>query len=377
MQKSIIQNVPRALESMLPFFGKTGNFKTGTDLPMSFIIDVPFVKQESIHGCGAACARMLLKFFNKKDIAEKAILKDINCLEYNNVDHETYEEIISQWLLTNAGILSGFYSPASHINPIIKDGIIATDFIRTNYHTISKHDNLIFKNLLLETKTPQFIRLHFTTDQYPMKQEIARFMDVSGHSVLLVGYDEYGFIFNDPWDKEKNGGTRGGKNIHISYEELDKGRSIMVNCSLQQTDVPSLIDAYFEHLPLATHRNRNVELELVIKWSGIKEIHCKRWHIDEAKIKIKSFGTLKFNKIEFNHKINLIPGDEARITIPMNTGNELGSSEIELDINLIVLSPKFPWVKNDKPSKDIIPINVKYRVSVQSDEFFKLYGMLE
>jgi hypothetical protein len=320
---------------------------------------------------------MILAHFNLPDVPEERILTEIGCEDFRVLDHESYEEVLGQWLLSRAGMLPAFYSPASHINPKIGDGMLATDFIRSNYHEIARHDFLVFKNLLVETKCPQLMRLHFTTDQYPMEQTIARRLDVSGHAILLVSYDEEGFIFNDPWNKERWGGIRGGKDIKIGHGELIKGRSIPVNCSLSFTGVFSQLDPYFEHLPVATRPNRDVELELVVKWPGIREVHCRRWEIDEISLNLVSFGTLKFASSRNKFKVSLSPGGESRVIIPMNTGSELGSSEINFDVSVRVVSPKFPWVKDNESTRDVLRLNTKYRVSVQSEEFFHLYGMLD
>lgn len=377
MNRLSIQNPTATLTSFLPYFGQQKNFVTGKDLPTAFKIDVNYIKQEEKYSCGIACARMVLSHFGLKDRTEKQILNDLEIIDHRDIVHSSYEEIIGQWLLTNANVLPSLYSPAGHINPALKDGILATDFIRTNSEIISDHDFLVFQNILVETKCPAIVRIHFTTDIYPMEQEEARYMDVSGHSLLMVGYDEEGFIFNDPWDFEKWGGQRGGKDIKITYKDLRKGQNILVNCSKEVIEPFTKLEAYFEHLPVATHTNRDVILELVIKWNGIPNLYLKRWFIDEFTLNLKSFGTLKFEKTEFNFKTILKPGSEIRVNIPMNTGNELGSSEVEFEIIADVKSPIFKWIKNNRSTSDKVIINTKYRVSVQSDDFFKYYGIVE
>lgn len=377
MNRLSIQNATATLTSLLPYFGQEKNFITGKDLPASFKLDVEYIKQEQKYSCGIACARMILSFFNIKDKSENQILEELNIRNHNDIVHSSYEEIIGQWLLSYGGVLPALYSPAGHINPILKDGVVATDFIRSNHEIISNHDFKVFQNILVETKCPALVRIHFTTDIYPMKQDEAKYMDVSGHALLMVGYDEEGFIFNDPWDNDKWGGQRGGKNIKISYKDLKKGHNILVNCSKEVIEPFTKLEAYFEHLPVATHKNRNAILELVINWSGIPNLYLSRWFIDEVTLNLKSCGTLKFENDTFNFKTLLKPGSEIRLNIPMNTGNELGSSEIEFEIIAIVKSPIFKWIIGDKTTIDEARINTKYRVSVQSDDFFKNYGIVD
>src|SRR5262249_31477730 len=133
--------------------------------------------------------------------------------------HESFSENLMHVLLTEHSLLSAQYYPAGHIGPKIGNGVESTDFIRTNLPLLAPIDFMFFKAVLFSRKAPAFIRVPFSTHQYPMAEEVARYLDVAGHCMLLLGWDKEGFFLHDPWPASTAIAGRGGANVHIPYRE--------------------------------------------------------------------------------------------------------------------------------------------------------------
>ncbi|MDT8413170.1 MAG: C39 family peptidase [Vicingaceae bacterium] len=313
------------------------------NLPESFLInDVPYIKQEEKHLSGSAAYQMLMSFDGQSFPSQKEIAKEAGWDDFKKFNHATYKENFEHFLIKN-GKPSYHLYPANFIATKLSNGIEATQIIRSNSEIISNIDFKIFKALLVKIGRPQLVRLHFTTDIYPMEEEMAKYIDMSGHCVLLIGYDEDGFIFNDPWDKETWGGTRGGKEIKISYHELINIFQ-MVNYSkdnncpngrvLAEIPTPSEVCLTDDHITLNTK----------LIWEGILGYSLIGIKINNISVELKTDKNLIVigdNPIKISE--DFYPGGSLNTKWILKTGSDALSHPVEVLYTVDYHYPEIPW----------------------------------
>lgn len=184
-------NLERQLRFMLPLYD---DFMENKGVPEEYLLDVPFERQEQVHYSGAACARMVLKYLDRIPPSQDEIMVALGAQDYRGLKHESFEVSLSEVAAQFARILPAHFSPAIHIAPKMQSGIVATDFIRSTPQVryISDHADYIFKRLIVSRKAPIIVRIHFTTDLYPMDEEVARYLDVTGHALVIGAMAESG-----------------------------------------------------------------------------------------------------------------------------------------------------------------------------------------
>jgi Papain-like cysteine protease AvrRpt2 len=340
------------------------------------LINVPYVSQEREHYSGAACASMLGLFYQRNLPSQDVIMDILGARDYRNLKHETFEVLLSDFFAQHAQLLPAHYSPAIHIAPRMKDGIASTDFIRgiPQVRYISRHDFYVFKRLLLARRAPLIVRIHFTTELYPMLDEIAQFLDVTGHCLLIVGYNSEGFIVHDPWDQNRFGGNRGGSSQVMAFDELSFV-TVMVNCSYEDGHTEDTLGLYSEHLTKAVYPERDIGGRLVLFWPGIDGVMADRWLIEEVTAKFSTNSRITFRNQEVTVNIGLGPGQVGYIPYKINTGDQLGSFQVRAEIEARLTCPTFPWVDGRQPVNTIITGSASYRISVQATDWFRRYAM--
>lgn len=177
-------------------------------LPEAFCLDVPYIAQESIHGSGTACLRMLAAFQGLDPAKGLELTKEAEA-DWKSFNHETLAEDFARAML-RVGLLPYEYYPGRFVLPAFEEGYLGADFIAMNFGEISKIDQLLMKSAIFGSRTPIFARVHFDTDEYAMPDEVATVLDTSGHGVVLCGWNEEGFLVHDPWPRERFGGYGGG-----------------------------------------------------------------------------------------------------------------------------------------------------------------------
>lgn len=346
-------------------------------LPESYQLDVPYITQEQRHYSGAACAQMVSEFHNIACPTQDEIMSDLGGKDFRGLKHESFEVLLSDMLIRRTGLLPSHYSPAIHIAPKMGDGIAATDFIRGYPQTIyiANHDFYVFKRLMLARSAPLIGRIHFTTDLYPMDDEVAQYLDVTGHAMVFVGYNSDGFIVHDPWNANAFGGSRGGANRLIPYAEL-RDVTPLVNCSKDDMEMADRLGILFEHLPQAVFPGRDVSGRIALYWPGIEGVAAKRWAVTDVSAKFSTTSAISFHAQSCTlSDFDLRPGQTRYIPFSINTGDRLGSWQISVEVSARVTCPTFPWVINHKPVDEIIKVNASYRVSVQNIDWFRAYAM--
>lgn len=174
-------------------------------LPEELRLDVPYIHADEPHLSGAAVAQMLARFHELDVRWTQSQIADTAGWALTDYDHSTFREKLDR-ILANAGLLVSSYYPAAHVARAVGNGLEATRIIRRNYPAFQERDYEFFRALLSEAKSPLVARVHFTTAHYPMSEEMAEKLDMSGHCVLIVGYDRTGFIIHDPWRVDEWGG---------------------------------------------------------------------------------------------------------------------------------------------------------------------------
>lgn len=362
------------LRYMLPLYE---NFVKNEGVPEEYLLDVPFEHQEEIHYSGAACARMVLMYLGRNPPSQEEIMEALGAKDYTGLKHESFEVSLSEVAARYAGVLPAHFSPAIHIAPKIGDGVRATDFIRSmpQVRYISDHADYIFKRVMVARRAPIIVRIHFTTALYPMEEDVARYLDVTGHALVIVGFNRDGFVVHDPWDSESFGGQRGGPNRTISYEEL-RDVTVMVNCSLKDEPSWDRMGLYVEHLQRAVYPGRRIDGNVVLYWPGIEEVAADRWVITEVDVELVTAGDIRFEREKLNVTgLNLRPGQMKYVPFVIKVGNTLGSHQVSVDVSARLRCCSFPWIENHKPTDVTIREKCEYRISVQAKSWFESYAM--
>jgi hypothetical protein len=358
------------LRALLPLWDEK------VDLPSEFMLDVPYYSQSQQHYSGAACIQMVSAFHGRPHKSQDDIMADLGVKDFRDIKHESFEVLLSDFLARNTKLLPAHYSPAIHIAPKMGDGVAATDFIRGYPQTIyiAEHDFYVFKRILTVRQAPLVARIHFTTEKYPMTEDIAQYLDITGHCLLITEYNGDGFFVHDPWDKAKFGGARGGPNCLISYAEI-RDVAPLVNCSKDDIGFADQLGVYFEHLPKAVFPNRDIDGRLVLYWPGIEGVAAKRWYIKEVAARFYGAGAIKFQSSTVSmDDFELRPGQTRYVPYTLNTGDRLGSFQVSVEIKARLICPTFAWVIGHQSVDEVIDAQASYRISVQDIDWFRKYA---
>jgi hypothetical protein len=345
-------------------------------LPSEFYVaSVPYVEQEKEHWSGAAVAQMLSLYHGQSSADQLELAAKAGWELPSQLGHESFSENLMHLLLTEHSLLSAQYYPAGHIGPKIDDGIESTDFIRTNLPLLAPIDFTFFKAVLFSRNAPAVIRVHFSTQQYPMSEEVARKLDISGHCMLLIGWDKEGFILHDPWPATTAIRGRGGSDVHIPYRELiDKFP--VVNCSADMIMAVDRFEAFLPPTRVALYPEREVEMDVVVKWPGIRSISLDRCRVEGIETEITSAGGLHLsNSLLSFEEATLRPGEQLRLTTTVNTGPDEGSFGVVANTRGTAAIEEFSWVPGSKQLKFQIETSFENRLCVMNRKFFGNYGM--
>ncbi|MGH3832455.1 MAG: hypothetical protein ACRDRS_18760 [Pseudonocardiaceae bacterium] len=375
MRASIRYKDSRAIvDELLPGLSRT-EAELVASLPDQFhLANIPYVEQEKQHWSGAAIAQMLALHHGQSPVEQIELAAKAGWELPGQLGHESFSENLMHVLLTEHSLLSAQYYPAGHIAPKIGDGIQSTDFIRTNLPLIASVDFVLFKAVVFARNAPAVVRIHFSTQQYPMPDEVAQKLDIAGHCMLLVGWDKEGFILHDPWPKSSAIKGRGGADIHIAYTELIEKFPI-VNCSADMIMAVDRFEAFLPPTRVALYPGRDVEMDVVVRWPGIRSISLDRCFVQDIETEFIPMGNLipSHESAEFDGAI-LRPGDKLRLTTLVNTGNSEGSFGIEARTRAVATIKEFPWVPDSKQLRFQISTSFENRLCVMSKDFFGSYG---
>jgi len=364
-------SIEQQLRSMLPQLSEADKSLIAS-LPEEYVLDVPHVFQEEKSWSGAAVVQMLYKFFNKESSSQKDIMYDAGWDNSDQFDHSTFREKLSRYFLKN-GFLYSHYYPAEHIVPAVGDGIRAADILRKYAPIISQTDFAFFKALLFSRQAPLVARVHFSQDEYPMSDDLARRLDVSGHCVLIIGYDKNGFILNDPWDIKKWGGKFGGGNSKRTYEQLIYEKQF-VNSSYNYVgtiDVP-----YVRILPVreSVYENKEITIQAEWIWKGVQSILNKEYSLHSINAELVVEQPLSIKNMLMSTS-NLGPGETLQTSWRINAGPDEGSYAVSVDFKGVVSTPSINWEVNTEQINTEISAMAYNRVCVFKREFLENFGM--
>jgi len=346
------------------------------NLPDTYELNVPYSIAEKMYWSGPACAQMLFQFHGRPSPSQEEISFDMDLSEWKHMNHETLEEDFIRFM-AKRNFVPGIYYPALYIRPHYENAEEMGDFVYRNIEEISSHDHEYFKAILVKEKSPVFIRIHFTTDDYNMPEEMACILDNVGHGVLIVGYNRDGFLVHDPWNKNKWGGNKGGESTLITYEEL-MGKNMPVNSTLDYMVSFLPLRAYFRVPYQIPFPRKDIEVPLIVKNGGMKGIQSTHYQLHNIKGILRTGGKLKAeNMVSKANKEALAPGEETKIIWKINTGEDIGSFPLSAKVQASLELPVRPWERNNRCSEIVtISAEAQIRIDVKDPAWFPLYGKL-
>lgn len=360
------------LRSMLPQLSKE-EAEFLDNLPSSFKIDCPHFVQEKMHYSGAACVQMICAFHgdpipNQADVAFTAGLDN-----WKFQNHESLSEDLVRHM-ARRNYIPAIYYPGRHVLPKFPVGTDGVDFISGNRDSMAEVDFTYFKALLVNSQAPLFIRVHFDTTMYPMPEEMAQRLDHTGHGVVIVGYNENGFIINDPWNKNEWGGTRGGQDSFISYHEL-RHVGPAVNCCLDLVEQFTKPQAFFEVPHVAVYQNRDMEIDVVVQSIGIKGIQSDIYALEDVSVTLRfGEGLICRSPMRIQASEKLLPGTEVRIPVAITTGDRTGSYPIYARVQGTLNIPAYPWEEMGRKESITIFRDIATRIDIKDKEWLNRYG---
>lgn len=362
-------------ESVLDRLPKLDNTekKIIEELPKTYKIDVPFITQEQKHWSGAAAIQMLSTFHGIKPDTQEQIVRDAQWTDWEAFHHGTFSEQLARYVVQKGFLFTDYY-PARYIANYEVDGIEATDFIRTNLDYITDIDFQFFKALLVASATPLLIRLHITTQLYPMPEPQASKIDISGHCVLIVGYDESGFIVHDPWNKDQWGGKAGGPSTHIEYEYFSMMRPPCNGCC-DLAIIVNKLNAFFLALDESVYTGKEFTLFLKCEWPGISGLLDNVYSLSNLKAVLEVGGSLTSVSSatqEVNGQIH--GGQDVTFAWRIKAGNQEASSPVDAEISGSIRIPVFPWENESKEVVGRIRAAAHTRVWAYDKDFLIQYG---
>lgn len=346
------------------------------ELPDSYELDTPYVVAEKMHWSGPACVQMLFGFHGRSAPSQEEISTDMDLSDWRYMNHETLEEDLIRFM-AKRNFVPGIYYPALYLRPQFENAEEMGDFMYRNTETISAHDHKYFKALLVKDRSPVFMRIHFTTDDYNMPEEMAQRLDNVGHGVLIVGYNKDGFLVHDPWNNQIWDGKKGGKRILITYEELI-GENMPVNSTLDMVATFIPLRAYFRVPYQIPFPNKIIEVPLIVKSGGMKGIQSTHYQLMNIQGVLRSDGDLNVkNEVSTAASKSLSPGEDTKIIWKVNTGSNIGSFQLSAKIQASLELPVRPWERNNRCNETVtISTEAKIRIDVKDPTWFPLYGKL-
>ncbi len=341
-------------------------------LPAEFRLNVPYFIQEEVHWSGAAVVQMLRKFHEGIEVSQSLIAHEAGWNDWRTFTHETFKEDLLRYL-AKRNYVPGCYYPGRYVLPNFDDGIQGADFIAQNYELVNQYGFEYFKALLVTMKAPVYVRLHFHTGWYPMSEAQARKIDSCGHAVLIVGYDEEGFIVHDPWDREKWGGTRGGEYRHIDYETMTDSPS--VNCCLGLVATVRRLDARFEYPRFALCQNRDFELVLNVSLPGIDGIFSDIYPVTNVRANLLLEGGIESrDQLVQAASTGILSGGASSLSWGLTCGSQPGSYPVKAIVRATVKVPAFGWETNTADEFVTVETFAERRIDIKNVEWLNRYG---
>lgn len=346
------------------------------NLPNKYCLEVPYFKQTEKHFCGAACVQMAQAFFSDPVIDQKALAYLAGWSDWRHFNHETFAEDFER-LIARLNFLPARYYPGAFVLSNFETGAEGADFIVGNRELFADIDFSYFKALLCNSRTPLMCRVHFVSSEYPMPEEMIQKIDNSGHSLLMVGFDEQGFIFHDPWDLEAWGGLRGGPYTKISYDFLKHIRPL-VNCCKESVEPITKINSYFEIPRQAVIQGRTIDVVLNVEWPGLTNILIKSAPASDLSAILYGPKGLKLNSTATQRCLNqeFRAGSSEQLKWTIDLGDQVGSFEIDAAISCSLRIPAYLWEEHAKDEVITIKSRATTRLDVKSVDWFNKYGRI-
>lgn len=346
------------------------------NLPEEFKIDVPYYVAEKMHWSGPACGQMFFEFHGRPVPSQEEIAEEMGIQTWKHMNHESLEEDFIRFM-AKRNFVPGIYFPALKLRPHFEISEEMGDFMYKNAEDIAGYDWSFFKAMLVKDKSPVFIRIHFTTDDYNMSEEMAEILDNVGHGVMIVGYNTEGFIIHDPWNKDKWGGNKGGANTLLTYEQM-MGPNLPVNSTKDFMLTLNPLKACFRipnHIPFP---EKDIEITLKVKNCGLNGIQGDYYKLKDIQGILRSERNLVISEgVSIASSSELLPGGETEISWKFNTGSKIGSVPLSAKIQATLELPCRPWERNNLKSETVtISTEAKIRIDVKNPEWFPLYGKL-
>lgn len=342
-------------------------------LPTSYKLHVPYFAQEQKHWSGAAVAKMLHAYHRKESEEQSAIAAEAGLEDWRSTNHETLKEDFVRYMVRKNYVPSVYY-PGRYVLPQFKTGIEGADFIAENYELVNDVGFLYFKALMVKARAPVMVRIHFHTGMYPMPEEMAAVIDTCGHALLLVGYDESGFFVHDPWNMQEWGGSHGGRDMHVSYDELAARPT--VNCCLGQVEEFSVLKAEIDYPRVAIVPGRDIEIVLRVEIPGIGGISSDIYPIEgfTAQLRLGDPLQLRSPSVTTTAMPRLFSGARATCKWTVNTGSKPGSYPIEVLVRAPLQLKSFGWEKNAVDEVISVSTVARRRLDVKDKGWINRYG---
>lgn len=201
------------------------------------MLPVPYLSQRDnairpSQTCNMTSAAMVIGFYYPNKLKGKRQLEDI----------------LTEKLTQTKGPDSIYYH--ANIVAILEEyGVISTFSTETSFNEIKAH---------LAAGNPVIYSGRFTK---------------SGHIIVLRGFDESGFIVNDPWGEWASGGylSKSGENLHYSYgmmQELAYGDD--GGWAHLCTKKPNPCDLGACPMPTPEKELNGIDLDFIKKWEGLR-----------------------------------------------------------------------------------------------------------
>lgn len=364
----------KALKQFLPLLPELRDEEVALleNLPEEFNLQVEYTSQQKMWWSGAAVAQMLHKFHKGIDVPQDVIAHEQGLEDWRGLNHESLKEDFARHMARH-NFLPAVYYPGRYVLPRFKSGVAGADFIATNYEMVNDVGFRYFRALMVATKSPVMIRVHFHTGIYPMPEEMAQVIDTSGHALLLIGFNRDGFIVHDPWDKDAWGGTGGGAAQFLSYEELASRPS--VNCCLGMVTSFMPFKADFDYPRSAIHQDRDIDLVLRLNLPGVRGITSDVYALSNVSAKLTVGGELVTKtEREVSEVRRLVAGDYTELRWKVNTGSKTGSYPVEAIVRASLQLPAFGWESNALTEVITLTAKAQRRLDVKDLAWLNAYG---
>ncbi|UTM56132.1 hypothetical protein L4174_009750 [Photobacterium sp. CCB-ST2H9] len=344
-----------------------------SNLPEEYEIDVPYYTQEKMFWSGCAIVQMLRDFHERIVPPQELIAHDARWTNWQEFDHETLSEDLVRYL-ARLNYMPNVYYPGHYVLPNFPTGVEGADFISGNAEMFAERDFEFFKAIVFSTKAPAFVRVHFTTQMYPMPEEMARVLDTCGHAMLITGWNKEGFIVNDPWNRDEWGGTRGGKCTLIPYEELTSIPS--VNCCKDLVGSFQPLKVKFHPMKMAIHENRELDINVNVSISGLSGIFGGIYQLTDvtAELVVDERLELLSDELMTSTNTTLSGGEALDFNWKVKTGPSRTSYSLKAIVKGVLEIPAYPWEPHAKTESLTIQGEAMFRVDTKMKSWLDQYG---